>query len=256
MPTIAIEFNLSKSQSGEQVLYEVAGLTAVRQKTDGKTTTFRLRLAKDKIRHAFGLLKSLKRLKNKRILVDGTEVDYNTAFGFLPCYQKKLQLGSHQYCFGGNEEYEFSQHNIFGCVHASFFEFGSQKHGTWDKKKRQWRFNKRLIRKALEKELQSYRCCPAFDERRIDRIIKAIPFGVNPFEDPDWQFIPLQLHESPSTARCIPVKNGNGITYFIKGVTMSGEGGIKKIAKKAGVKPFTKGLEWVSIRVNLLEDDE
>lgn len=256
MPQITINFRLSKSRSGEQALYEAAGLTMIKQRTDDSVTSFIVNLTKNKIRHAFGLLKSLKRLKHKQIFVDGKQSDFDTAFGFLSCYQQRLQLNSpNQYCFGNFED--FAQHNIFGCVHSSFFDFGSAKYGRWDQKRMLWIFDKQAIRKGFDVELANYQCCPAFDRERLHRIVDALPKGVNPLADKDWAFNSrLYLTEQEKKkSTLVKIKRPNGTElWYVEGVRIVGESAIEKIHQKAGIKPFIKGLEWVGISVNLNED--
>jgi hypothetical protein len=255
MPTITVNFKLSKSRSGEQTLYEAAGLTTVKQHTDEQSTSFSVRLTKDKIRHAFGLLKSLKRLKNKQILVDGKRSDYDTAFGFLPCYQKRINLGSpKQYCFGNFEDH--AEHNLFGCVQTSFFDFGSAKYGRWDQKRSLWIFDKKTMMKALDTELTKYQCCPAFDRERLYRIVSALPNGVNPLIDKDWAFNSRMYltDQEKKKSTLVKIKRPNGTElWYVEGVRIVGEPAIEKIHQKAGIKPFSKGLEWVCISVNLNE---
>jgi hypothetical protein len=246
---IQIEFKYSQSRSSEDAIINSLSFTEPKEIKEGKNTIIRINLKKKDIKNAFPFLKALKRLKNKKVFVDGTEKEFDTVFGFLDCYREKLRLNTRGYCFGQDSD-GCSSHNIFGCVASTFFYFG--RHGKWSNRNQKWTFKKKEIREALALEVAHCTQCPAFNQERMDKIITAIPISVNPLKDKDWAFIPQGILYDEEDEQIVEIEHPNSTELlYIEGVRIVGENAIDKIGKRAGYKIPTGGLEWVAITGNL-----
>jgi len=109
-----------------------------------------------------------------QIYSDGQLLKWEEIFAFIPCAKQRQQsYCPEEHCFGLNQQ----NLNIWGCVQA---EMNWQKDAAWFcyghfENKQLFLWDKKKIRHQLENQLQPYRCCPHFDQKKLPQIIQALP---------------------------------------------------------------------------------
>jgi len=171
------------------------------------------------ISQAIKLVENLKGLRNRKVYVDGEELQWENVFGFMYCYNLREQAyRPFEYCFGLDEK----RLNIWGCKQArmewvewaNFFTYGTFKETrSLMKKQAIFTFDKKRIRHELETNLFKCRFCPHLNSDLIEAIINEFPNEVTPSEGGgEWGF-QRDYKESPGSLKIISKSTEAGYTY-------------------------------------------
>lgn len=232
---ITIEFPYSTSQSFEFAVSEARNLPSFQQFGEDKKAIYRVNIDPAEIESLFDLIEHMKGWRKRFLYVDGEKVPWDSIFEFAYCYEsKKASFKPQFYCFGFENEWEL---NAWGCVNArlpfresaDWFTWGRWLNNTGD-----WEFDKQRIRHELEKNLYSYRFCPALNFERIEAVISALPPVVNPTKDSKWKFVEAWQEDGRPALKSVKrTEWGDEVSLFV-GVEPNGPRVLEEIAKKVG----------------------
>lgn len=229
---VTIEFAYSSSRAFEFAVEEAKNHPTFNQFGDAKKAIHRVTYSLEEMELASKLAENLKGSRSRIVYVDGEKVPWDTVFSFTLCYGKKqASYKPELYCFGYENEWE---HNIWGCLNSRLY---FRENGDWfcwgsfTDKKGTWRFDKDRIRHELEKNLYPYRFCPAFEEGRVEEVLKAFPDEANPAKDKNWKFVESWEDNVPGLVVTVS-RYGYEEKVIMKGVCPKGYGALKELAKK------------------------
>jgi hypothetical protein len=238
---ILLEFNYSRSKACSDAICRSLDFTEPVVIKQGKKTKIQIRLSKKRLAEALPFLKTLSRLKHVRVVVEGTDRAFNDVFGFLECHEARSKSEKpDEYCFGSYTD----SANIFGC--RATVDFGTI--GKWNKSRRSWEFDKKKIVSTMGKATSSCSLCPAFKQKRIEKIVDALPDEVSPMTDPDWVVIqPMMVFPRMKVYRIKFYKTREPI--WITGVLLTGINVLDRMSRKVGftLPSYTLGRNIFSV---------
>jgi hypothetical protein len=230
---ITIEFRYSTSQSFEFAVAYAAKHASFAQFGDAKRALYRVAYDRTDLESVAEMAEHLKGWRNRAVYVDGEKVTWKSVFDYLWCYRnKQASYKPEYYCFGYENEWQF---NIWGCVQCGLPFIENADWFCWGRfvsKQADWEFDKARIRHELEKNLHSYRFCPALDGSRVLDVLSAFPEKVNPQKDKNWQFAESWGDYSGSGLLVKVKRYGFTDEVTVKGVSPSGRGALKDIGKR------------------------
>lgn len=187
---ITVEFPLSKYASFECALAEAKKLSTFQELGEGKARIYRVSCELDSIEDLLPLVGQMKGWNSRTVYLEGEKVVWGSVFSFSECFErKKSSYKPEFYCLGYERSYF---QNIWGCIntglafheHAEWFAWGH-----WLNKKGDWEFDKKKIRRELEKSLFPYRFCPALKLDFVEKVLSAFPDVINTRTDKNWEIV-------------------------------------------------------------------
>lgn len=231
---ITIEFGYSSSANFDFAIQEAELFSSFKQFGEGKKIQNRVNLQTSEIASSVELVKYIKEWKGSRIYVDGERSSWEAVYSFLWCYEKRnSSYRPELYCFGYENDYEL---NIWGCIqchmpfkeHAKWVEWG-----RWLNNNPDWEFDKEHIAHELQKELYSYRFCPAINLELVKDAISALPEKINPKQNKNWKFVESWGDDDLSAGLVITKKEyGYEEKVTIKGVAPKGRGALQEVVHR------------------------
>lgn len=230
---ITVEFPYSTAQSFDFAVASARQFPTFKQFGTDKKAIYRVTVQPGETNSLADLLEHLKGWRKRTVYVDGEKVTWESVFSFRWCYEKKkASFKPEYYCFGYENEWEF---NVWGCIQAHLpFISNAQwcNWGKWVNNKGDWEFDKERIRHELQKNLYSYRFCPALRPELITDVLNAFPDVVNPAKDKNWEFVESWGDDSVQGLKVITTRFGYKEEVVMKGVAPKGKGAIKDMAKR------------------------
>lgn len=160
----------------------------------GKKTWYLSAWPIENISQSLQLVENLKGMRNRKVYVDGKELQWKDVFGFVSCANsRKSAYRPNEFCFGLDE----NRLNVWGCKQtrmdwsewASWFEYGSfkQKSGIF-KNQVSFVFDKKRIRHEIETNLYKFRFCPHIQFKLIKAVLDNFPNEVTPSDKGPWLY--------------------------------------------------------------------
>ena len=231
---ITVEFPYSTAASFDFAVNEAQKFPNFKQFGEKKKAIYRVTFHSSEIVSITPLLEHLKGWRKRVVYVDGVKATWDSVFAFFWCYENKKSSYKPQfYCFGYENEWEF---NLWGCVQARMpFRENAEWFcwGKWLNNQGDWEFDKKRIKHELEKELYSYRFCPALKFNLVEAVLTAIPNVVNPRSNKDWKFVETWGGDTEGLKMQVN-RYGYLEQVVMKGVCPNGQGALQEIARKAG----------------------
>lgn len=229
---ITIEFPSSTSQTFEFAVQEAAKHPSFAQFGEGKKAIYRATYLADEIEAAVGLVEQLKGWRRRTVYIDGEKIQWQSAFQFVWCHEKKRACFKPEfYCFGYEQDWQF---NIWGCIQADLPFRENAEWFCWGhflNQKGEWQFDKERIRHELQKKLHAYRHCPALDSKRVLEVFDAFPDKVNPRRNKNWKYVESWDSDGSPGLVITTKQHGFQEKVVMKGVSPNGLGALKEIGK-------------------------
>lgn len=200
---VAIEFAESTAAGFAFAVKSMKNAQISKECTKGKKQWYLAAWSKNQILDALDLVDNLKGMRNRKVYVDGEELQWNDVFGFANCVNnRKSAYRPIEYCFGLDDK----NFNIWGCKNArmdwnewaNWFSYGTFKKSGSLSKNVSFQFNKDRIRHELESNLYSYMLCPYIQFDLIEAILNIFPNEVVPGNNGKWKF-KRDYSESPGS---------------------------------------------------------
>jgi hypothetical protein len=226
---ITVLFPRTSSASFDEALFLCSGLNNFQQIEINDCTWFELKLSKRSIPVALKALHVIRRLKGKRVVVEGVNSAFASVFGFLDCYTRKFSEGHPKdYCFGSEEE---GNANLYGCRMTCRVEIDCI--GSVNASTGRWTFNKREMKRQLTSTLSPCEHCPSFKSGFAHNVVDAHPASVNPDLNPQFKFVDLTipLPSMPTQIVNKPDRYGTKRRY-VRGVRIIGHDALDMISRK------------------------
>lgn len=204
------------------------------------------------------LADALSGLRNKRVILDGQELDWSAAFSFVYCAQQRAQAYRPSlHCFGEGQ----NRLNPWGCIHArldwaewgDWFSHGQFKQvasGFFGGTKTVWFFDKERIRHELEVNLYKVRFCPHLNLELANAVLAALPESVEIKANGKWQYN-RNYEERPGSIKITETTERDGYKltddYYADGVQPRGLEPLREILTEALAKARVKGVTAAQI---------
>ena len=214
---MAIEFAESTAAGFALAVKSMKSAPISKECIKGKKQWYLAGWPKDKVADALELVENLKGMRNRKVYVDGDELQWNDVFDFAWCANsRKSAYRPHEYCFGMDEK----RLNIWGCKRArmdwndwaDWFGYGSFKKSGMLSKNVVFVFDKNRIRHELETNLYGCRLCPHIQFDLIEAVLDELPNEVTPGEKGPWKY-KRDYSESPGAIFVKEKVNEGGFTY-------------------------------------------
>tara|TARA_B100000315_G_scaffold211443_1_gene208223 strand:- start:1498 stop:2766 length:1269 start_codon:yes stop_codon:yes gene_type:complete len=236
----AIEFSESTAASFADALNYAKKAENFDSCVRGKKTWYLASWSDTKFSQVIGLAEHLSGLKNKRIYLDGSELQWKEVFAFTWCSsERKSAYKPTEYCFGKDE----NRINPWGCKQfrmdwtewANWFSYGSfKKSGLL--RKVVWTFDKERISHEIKSKFHQYRYCPYIRRNLFESVIVALPDTVEVSKDSEWKFHQI-YEEVPGSIKVVETENNEGYSYrneyFSDGIRPKGLNAVKKVLTEA-----------------------
>lgn len=187
---IQIEFGYSTSSRYEDAVELAQKIPTYKAEGEDSDITHKVTLETSDVALASSLWDLISNWQSARMTIDGEGVTKrDLTYGALGCYQSRQEAYNPQeYCYGENER----QHNLWGCHQIGlpliWRRDGWMTWGEFDDQNR-WHWDKDRIRHELEKGLHEYRWCPVLDREEVLGVVEALPDGINPERNPNWNYV-------------------------------------------------------------------
>jgi hypothetical protein len=190
---IAIEFAESTAGGFPHAVREQQAAPINATCVKGKKNWYLAAWPIDSVSKTLNLVENLKGLRNRKVYVDGKELQWDDVFGFSWCSNsRKSAYRPDLYCFGLDEK----TLNIWGCKQAhmdwnewaDWFGYGTFKQGGILKSHVSFIFDKNRIRHELETKLYRCRFCPHLNFKLIEAVLDTLPDEVSPSEKGPWGY--------------------------------------------------------------------
>lgn len=195
---------------------------------------------------------NLKGMRNRKVYVDGEELQWDEVFGFAWCAnQRDTAYRPFEYCFGLDEK----RLNIWGCKQArlewaewaDWFSYGTFEGTGLLKKQICFKFDKPRIKHELETNLFKYRYCPHLRFDLIEAVLKEFPDEVMASQKGGLWGFKRDYNESPGALKITERSSQDGFTYtdeyYSSGVVPNSIEIAMKILKKAAESCGFKSTE-------------
>jgi len=233
---LSIEFAESSSANFDAALNIASAAPAFQECEKSGKSWYLATWPKEQITEAAALAEKLSGLRNRRAWLDGEELEWGKAFGFLWC-MKERQSAYHpaEYCFGEGTD----NLNVWGCRQArmdwsdwcDWFGYGEFRG------KDAFVFNKERIGHELRQNTRSCCLCPFFRPALVDWVLQLLPSEVRIGRRSGWDY-KESYEETPASIR-VTVKRDYGGGYtdtdqiYTEGVKPVGYAVLKDILAKA-----------------------
>ncbi len=180
-------------------------------------------------------------MRNRRISLDGVELNWQEVFGFIWCASRRnLAYRPIEYCFGRDE----NRVNPWGCKqvpftwddYAAWFSYGKWEKAGILRGGAAFVFDKARIRHELATALFPFRFCPHMRPQLIEAVLHNFPERAEVTKDGPWDYRQA-FEELPGCIKVVE-RQGSGDAsytneYFADGVRPRGHRLLKELLKKS-----------------------
>ncbi|SEH04567.1 zinc ribbon domain-containing protein [Candidatus Venteria ishoeyi] len=214
---IAIEFAKSTAVGFSMAVKSMKIAPISKECIKGKKQWYLAWWPKEEIAKALELVENLNGIRNRKVYVDGEELQWNDVFDFYWCANsRKSAYRPTEYCFGMDEK----RLNIWGCKKArmdwsnreNWFGYGSFKKSGMHSKSIIFEFDKQRIRHNLETNLYGCHLCPHLQFDLIEAVLDSLPNEVTPTGKGPWQY-KRDYSESPGAVFVTETVRDGGHSY-------------------------------------------
>lgn len=234
---VTLAFAESTASSFHQALDAIRGEPTFQSAEVGRKTWYAATWPKDRLAEALRVVQLVSGWRNRRVFLDGEELEWGNAFRFQYCYSESCKPSAlAHYCYGDEQE-----ENPWGCrdlrmpwtEYAEWMQYGRFVSPT------EWEFDKQRILAELTTELAGRRLCPRLQAQIPLTAVQLLPQRVR-IDGRHWDYREHYGDVPPQ----------NAIT-----VTRHSEWGSEQVFA-VGVKPVGREvLDWLygAIRQHLSE---
>ena len=212
-----IEF-CESTAAGFPAAVDIARSTGTMQTaTKNKKTWYLASFPSDRFGDMVPIASSLSGMRNRRVYLDGKEMNWDEVFGFTWCAtQRSTAYRPIEYCFGKDE----NRLNPWGCKQArmdwtdwaNWFSYGQWQKAGFLKNTVVFAFDKRRIQHELATALYRFRFCPHMRTTMIEAVLRNLPERVEVTSKGPWRYNRC-YEEVPGSIKVVEKEESGGFTY-------------------------------------------